>query len=399
MVAPKLKIIRVPLSKPIPDIKPAFGELGDLHLELLENKLKLKKGLPLIPIRNSLKPKPRPRDTTPSKDKSPSASPVPQEQKHKPQPKSVNKVDKRPKKNIDDELVNALGASEGEKESEKKDEHVSPPPKAAGEARPSRNPESRNTSPKHAEKSPKPGEEKIEIEFEDDPLGQVKTDEPVKIEDEIAISETVPEETEEPKDEETPPVETEPEKSPEEIEEEERQEYVVKLRILKKQYPKYEFPPYSPDHTDRNTLKRIYNQAYRELTLDENVERYEMFLSAAFVGIGMLGVKLNLPFEDFAKIQMKKMKKYRRMLFELGEKSYVNFMESWPVEVRLLGMVIMDAGLFWLGKVGLDFLGGGAGDLLSMLTGTQKDDSEKKPRMRGPKTTTTDIKNMASKDD
>lgn len=398
MPAPKLKIVRVPLEEPIPDIKPHFDvNLGDLHLEMLENKLKLKKGLPPIPMRNAVKPDPskksQPKPIKRVSTHSASESDAPKAtSKTTPKAKLEPKATKtKPKPAIDDELVNALGMSETDHETA----DVADATDVTKSKRRSANKKSSDTLRGGDDEPPR--DEPLPEPEPDPPLDEKPKDDAQR----LPPAEDVPvEDVPEDDVQEVDDANAEPQKTPEEIEEEEREEFIVKLRILKKSYPDYDFPPYSADHTDTKTLKRIYNQSFRETSLDENVEWYQTILAAAFIGIGMAGKKLGLPFEDFASSQMKKMKKYRKLLFELGEKSYVNFMESWPVEIRLFGMVLLDAGLFWLGKVGIGFLGVGAGDILAMLTGTHVDKpATAKPRMRGPKTKPEEIKRMASKDD
>lgn len=51
-----VNIIKIPRLDPIPIIEPNFPTLRNLHLDLLENKRKLKSGLPLIPF---IPPKPK----------------------------------------------------------------------------------------------------------------------------------------------------------------------------------------------------------------------------------------------------------------------------------------------------------------------------------------------------
>lgn len=378
MPAPKLKIIRVPLEKPIPDIRANFPEnLGELHLELLENKLKLKKGLPLIPLKTAVKPKPK------LQSPSQSAQPSPAAKTNKPQPKSVSRDAKsskssKPTPKADEELISALGASDGERPSPKR-------------------------SPPKVESKPKPVEN-VDIEFVDeDPPKDAERDkmveEEVPIEDPPVESTPIEDPPVEELHEEVPVEGGEPGKTPEELEEEDREDYLARLRLLKKQHPEHEFPPYSREHTDKTTLKRIYNDAYQDLTIDDNVDGYETVLRVLFIGMGMFGKRFISPsFKDFASSQLKKMKKYRRLLYELGDKSYMNYMNSWPVEVRLLGLVIFDAMVFWLAHVAATFLG--ATDLIQLFTGVTTASTEPaKSRMRGPKTKIEDIKNMASKDD
>ena len=44
------------------------------------------------------------------------------------------------------------------------------------------------------------------------------------------------------------------------------------------------------------------------------------------------------------------MRRYERLLIELGEKNYSSFGENWPVELRLAGLVLVNAIIFVLAK-------------------------------------------------
>ena len=51
MVHQKLEIVKVPMKKSIPDISINFSPLPNLRLDMMENKSKIKPGLPLIPLK------------------------------------------------------------------------------------------------------------------------------------------------------------------------------------------------------------------------------------------------------------------------------------------------------------------------------------------------------------
>ena len=55
--------------------------------------------------------------------------------------------------------------------------------------------------------------------------------------------------------------------------------------------------------------------------------------------------------QGFTQQQIVGMHNYEKLLIELGEKSYVPSGSKWPVELRLLFVIIMNAGFFIVGKV------------------------------------------------
>ncbi len=321
----KLKIIKKPLSERIPDIAPRFGKLDNLHLDLLENKKKLKPGLPLVPIRKIIvKPAPQSVAT-----------------QHTTQHTNLKENDsienQDPDKITEDDLIKELGISDDEHDND--DNHDN---------------EHDDNHDNNREQQEEPDE--------DDPN------------------------------------EGEPQLSPEEQEEDDRREYLVRFKILKKQNQNFDFPNYT-EHTDFHTLKRIYNDCVRLIDLETNVDNYKIYLAAGFMGIELLACKMGLDFKDFAKIQLRKREKYDRLLVELGEKSYANFAANWPVELRLLGIILFDAGIFYLGKLISQHGGEGVGELFGLIFGHPTKKQKKKPKMRGPSTKPDDIRKMASKSD
>lgn len=183
-------------------------------------------------------------------------------------------------------------------------------------------------------------------------------------------------------------------RSQEEIEEEERQDHLVKLRILKKANPSFEIPAYT-EHTDLITLKRIYKDSVHMINLDRNVDSYKTFLTGGFILMEVLGSKMGINLKGFAKFQMKKKDKYDSLLVELGEKSHMSFTSNWPVEARLLGMLLFDAAIFYLGKILSESSGAEGAQLLNLILGTDFGTQGKK--MRGPSVNVEDVKNMNKK--
>jgi hypothetical protein len=55
--------------------------------------------------------------------------------------------------------------------------------------------------------------------------------------------------------------------------------------------------------------------------------------------------------EGFTQQQLSNMASYDRLLLELGEKSYVDEENQWPVELRLGLLIIMNTAIFIFGKI------------------------------------------------
>lgn len=313
-------------------VKPDFKDLGDLHLECLEDKKKLKRGLPLIPLKKKIK-----KNT---------------------KEKLKNNEDKKkaPKQAVQEEEIEIPTLIEENDESEEFD------------------------------LADTDDEEKIVDE---------NIDEDELIEDLGEEEEVYDEEIEDEDDEDMV--------SPEEKEENEKQEYVWRFKILKKQYSKThpgKIPEFN-EYSDIQIMKSTYNSIVKELYLDDSVDSYRTYLFGAWVAMEYLCTQwLGIDIEGFAVQQMNMMDKYEKMLVELGEKSYSRWASSIPVEARLLGLVIFNVLIFYIGKLMADKYGKKAADFFKGFTGQPPDENNEteevkdKPRkkMKGPKIRPEDIR-------
>lgn len=181
--------------------------------------------------------------------------------------------------------------------------------------------------------------------------------------------------------------------------------YLWKLKVLKKNRPDLELPPYS-EHTDFTTLKKIYDNGMREVALDTSAGYYKQILVATFYGVEFVATQLvGVDLSGFAGYQMSMINSYDSLLLELGERPYATFGSSLPVEARLFAMIVFQAGMFYLMKLAERK---GNGNILSLMTsmlgigGNKKTPpatfggggSEKPKKRRGPSIKVEDIKGM-----
>jgi hypothetical protein len=370
-------VIKKPRSDPLRDIPINFPKLDNLHLELLEVKKKLKKNLPLLKIvprkgplppdllaianvyeiakgitRKSKKdnkenfdiPKSEKKKKKVRKDSTEEQGDQEEElddekpKKKKKKRKDSGSKDKSQKDTEDQDLVEALGADDTQEE-----------PLESSDIK---------ESPNDPEPQESAGEE--DEPEEDDPKEEPKVEE----DDEYAGL------------------------TPEEREAKEKEEYVWRFKILKKKYKTASIPEFN-EHDDITIMKNVYNTTLKDLELNDNVESYKVYMMGGFYATEFFltnFMKLE-EMEGFADSQMARMNKYDRLLVELGERSYNRWGTSIPVEIRLLFMIIFQAGLYYIIKVTSSGSNNSVAEIIKMIFGDStapKQEEPPKKKMRGP---------------
>ena len=164
-----------------------------------------------------------------------------------------------------------------------------------------------------------------------------------------------------------------------------KREILFKFDLLRKSYPVSSIPDYSI-HTDLHTMQKAYGDCVRRLSLDSSVESYKTYLVYGFMGVEfILGNFLGFEMHGFTQQQIVSMHSYEKLLIELGEKSYVPSGSSWPVELRLLFMVIMNAAFFVISKMMMKKTGANLmGMINSMNRPAAAAPTTRKRKMKGP---------------
>ena len=102
--------------------------------------------------------------------------------------------------------------------------------------------------------------------------------------------------------------------------------------------------------------------------------------------------------QGFTQQQIISMHSYEKLLIELGEKSYVPQGSKWPIELRLLFMIIMNAAFFVISKMMMKKTGanlmGMVNNMNSSSKSTMDNPTQPKRRMRGPNIDLQDIPEM-----
>jgi len=128
-------------------------------------------------------------------------------------------------------------------------------------------------------------------------------------------------------------------------------------------------------------MQRTYDSTIRQVNVDNNIETYKSYLITGFyITEFVLGYWLKFDMQDFTKQQIVNMNKYEHLLIELGEKNYVPEGSKWPVEIRLLFTILINAAIFIVTKMVMKKIGGG---FMNMMGGEEQQNAPKR-RMRGP---------------
>jgi len=185
----------------------------------------------------------------------------------------------------------------------------------------------------------------------------------------------------------------------EDEEDELKRELLFKFELLRKSYKMNDIPDFNI-HSDLKQMSRSYESTLRRVSLDSCVENYKQLLIGAFMVLEfILGYLFKFDMQGFTQQQIVNMTQYERLLIELGENSYVPGGSQWPVEVRLLIMVLGNAAIFIIAKMIMKKTGS---NLMGMMNSFSHSSSsggggggggsnQSKRKMRGPSINPDDI--------
>jgi hypothetical protein len=128
------------------------------------------------------------------------------------------------------------------------------------------------------------------------------------------------------------------------------------------------------------------------------VENYKQLLIGGFMVLEfVLGYLFKFDMQGFTQQQILNMNQYERLLIELGEQSYVPGGSQWPVEVRLLLMVLGNAAIFIIAKMIMKKTGSNIMSAMNSFTRPQSSPLNKR-KMRGPSIQPDDIPDISTDD-
>jgi hypothetical protein len=135
-------------------------------------------------------------------------------------------------------------------------------------------------------------------------------------------------------------------------------------------------------------MKKTYDGTVRRLSLDSSVDNYKKYLIGGFMLFEfVLGKFFNFEMQGFTQQQILSMNSYEKLLIELGEKSYIPTGSKWPVELRLLGLVVLNGAFFIMSKMLMKKTGANLLGMINNMNLSQPQSSgqeSNKKKMRGP---------------
>jgi hypothetical protein len=185
-----------------------------------------------------------------------------------------------------------------------------------------------------------------------------------------------------------------------EMEEEDlKRELLYKFDLLKKSYGNNISVPEFSIHSDYQTMLKSYESTLKRVSLDSSVDNYKTYLIGGFMLVEfVLGNWFKLDMQGFSQQQIMNMNNYEKLLIELGEKSYVPNAKQWPVEVRLLFMIIINAGFFIITKMLMKKTGANLFNMINSMGtssgGAAASSAGPKRKMKGPDINLGDIPDL-----
>lgn len=130
-----------------------------------------------------------------------------------------------------------------------------------------------------------------------------------------------------------------------------KRELLYKFDQMKKSYPTVNIPEYTI-HSELRSMQMSYEDTKRRLAVDSSIEFWKTLLVLGFqVCELIMGKVFKLDAEGFFNQQMISMHRYNELLVELGEKNYTPGGSNWPVEIRLIGTIALNAVIFIVMKM------------------------------------------------
>ncbi len=144
--------------------------------------------------------------------------------------------------------------------------------------------------------------------------------------------------------------------------------YLTKFKILKENFPDVAVPRINVDGSFKDninieddedkipplswqSMRKMYIMELDRVSIGKNVETYKLVMIVLFFITEYIGSRfLKVDITGYTVHSLRSMHRYQRLLIELGEKDYSSFGADWPVEVRILGLMVVNSIIFVIAK-------------------------------------------------
>lgn len=168
----------------------------------------------------------------------------------------------------------------------------------------------------------------------------------------------------------------------------EKRELLFKFDMLKRQYKDCLASVSIPEFhmsSDLQFMQKTYDTLLRRVMLDSTVDDYKNYFQKGCFALEFALNYLGFDINGFTADQMTKMNTYERLLVELCAKHYNPNGSSIPVELRLLGIILLNAAMFIGMKImAKKFESSSGSSIPQMNPFNNATTSEPQKRMRGP---------------
>jgi len=130
----------------------------------------------------------------------------------------------------------------------------------------------------------------------------------------------------------------------------ERNAVYFKYEVLRRMHPNIHIPEFTP-FSDPKLMKQKYDMLTRKLTLNSTVENWKRYLIICVMTCEVALGKLNFDMEGFAQQQITQMSTYDQLLVEIAEKNYKPAESKWSPEARLGMMMALNIVLFIVSRL------------------------------------------------
>lgn len=143
---------------------------------------------------------------------------------------------------------------------------------------------------------------------------------------------------------------------PEDQQHEARIIFRSKFATLRDNYPERSFDDYDEELPLR-VIHKLYDDHIKRISIESNASVTKIIMVMIFLGIELFGIRvLGVDLKGYTRNQLAAMKRYDRLLLELGEK-YAGNTGNWPIEFRLIFLALVNAAIIIGVKFACDKLG------------------------------------------